>query len=82
LSSAHHAPLVREFEKLARPTNPFVEKLPAARRGGQKIQYLEPRLVAEVEYRRWPEGGLVQQASFKGLRRDKPAKQVVKEVPV
>jgi bifunctional non-homologous end joining protein LigD len=82
LVSADHAPLVRQFEKLARPTNPFVEKLPAARRGGNKIMYLEPQLVGEVEYRRWPEGGMVQQASFKGLRRDKSAREVVKEVPV
>ena len=81
LSGAHHAPLVRQFEKLARSTNPFVEKLPAARRGGNRIMFLEPRLVGEVEYRRWPEGGMVQQASFKGLRADKSARQVVKEVP-
>jgi bifunctional non-homologous end joining protein LigD len=82
LVGADHAPLVRQFEKLSRATNPFVVQLPAARRGGNKIMFLEPQLVAEVEYRRWPEGGLVQQASFKGLRRDKPARQVVKEVPV
>ena len=72
----------RNFNKLARNTNPFVEKMPASRRGGMRIQYLEPKLVAEVEFRRWPAGGLVQQASFKGLRGDKPAKHVVKEVPV
>ena len=82
LVGADHPILVRQFEKLARPSNPFVEKLPAARRGGSRIMFLEPKLVAEVEYRRWPEGGMVQQAAFKGLRRDKPAKQVVKEVPV
>ena len=82
LVSADHAPLVRQFAKLARVTNPFVEKLPAARRGGNKIMFLEPQLVAEVEYRRWPEGGMVQQAAFKGLRPDKRAREVVKEVPV
>ncbi|MEA2711369.1 MAG: hypothetical protein QOF78_3970 [Phycisphaerales bacterium] len=82
LVSADHAPLVRQFEKLSRPTNPFMEKLPPARRGGNKIMFLEPKLVGEVEYRRWPEGGLVQQASFKGLRADKSAREVVKEVPV
>ena len=82
LVAADHPVLVGRFHKLARPTNPFVEKLPASRRGGMRIQYLEPKLVAEVEFRRWPAGGMVQQASFKGLRGDKPAKQVVKEVPV
>ena len=81
LTSKDHAPLVAKFGKLARKTNPFVEKLPAARKGGNKIMFLEPKLVGEIEYRRWPEGGLVQQASFKGLRADKSAKQVVKEVP-
>ena len=81
LSAADHPPLIRQFEKLAAAKSPFVEKLPAARRGGMKIHFLKPQLVAEVEYRRWPDGGLVQQASFKGLRRDKPAKQVVKEAP-
>jgi ATP-dependent DNA ligase len=35
--------------------------------------------VAEVEYRRWPEGGLVQQAAFKGLRTDKSPDAIVKE---
>jgi bifunctional non-homologous end joining protein LigD len=82
LVGSDHPMLIRQFEKLARTSNPFAEKLPAARRGGNKIMFLQPRLVAEVEFRRWPSGGLVQQASFKGLRRDKPAKQVVKEVPV
>jgi bifunctional non-homologous end joining protein LigD len=82
LSAADHAPLVRQFEVLASRTSPFVEKLPAARRGGIRIHYLRPQLVAEVEYRRWPEGGIVQQASFKGLRRDKSVREVVREVPV
>ena len=41
--------------------------------------FVKPDLVAEVEYRRWPTGGLIQQASFKGLRNDKEARDVVKE---
>jgi bifunctional non-homologous end joining protein LigD len=43
------------------------------------VIFVNPQLVAEVEYRRWPEGGQIQQASFKGIRTDKTAREVVKE---
>jgi len=80
LGAKDHPILLKEFRKLKTDRSPFVEKLPTHRRGGIKIQFLQPRLVAEVEYRRWPAGGMVQQASFKGLRADKPARSVVREV--
>jgi bifunctional non-homologous end joining protein LigD len=80
LAAKDHPLLLREFKKHPRATNPFVETLPTNRRGGIRIQYLEPKLVGEIEYRRWPAGGMVQQASFKGLRADKPARSVVREV--
>jgi bifunctional non-homologous end joining protein LigD len=80
LSASDHPILLKEFRKHARSNNPFVEKLPTNRRGGIKINYLDPKLVGEIEYRRWPASGMVQQASFKGLRADKPARNVVREV--
>jgi bifunctional non-homologous end joining protein LigD len=80
LVAKDHPVLLKQFAKYKRPDNPFVEKLPTNRRGGMKIQYLQPRLVGEIEYRRWPRGGMVQQASFKGLRADKAARDVVREV--
>jgi bifunctional non-homologous end joining protein LigD len=37
--------------------------------------------VAEIEYRGWTHDGSLRHASFKGLREDKEAKDVVREVP-
>ena len=63
-----------ELAKIHRPNSPFVDKVPKP-----NAIFVDPKLVVEVDYRRWPEGGLVQQASYKGLRMDKKATQVVKE---
>jgi bifunctional non-homologous end joining protein LigD len=74
LNADWHERLFREFAKRSRSSSPFADFVPLA-----GVQFVHPKLVAEIEFRRWPDGGLVQQGAFKGLRQDKKPADVVKE---
>jgi bifunctional non-homologous end joining protein LigD len=70
---------IRErLESIRSSTNPFVAVGTAERRDAH---WVKPELVAEVAFSTWTADNLVRQASFKGLRDDKPAKEVVREKP-
>jgi bifunctional non-homologous end joining protein LigD len=63
--------LKRRLEPLARKGNPF-----AGRRGPRQAHFVEPELVAEIEFRELTAEGMVRHGSFKGLWADKAAPQV------
>jgi bifunctional non-homologous end joining protein LigD len=69
-----HRTLTAALKPLTRATSPFADRIPK-----RDAVFVEPLLVAEVEYRRWPAGGVLHQASFKGLRTDKSPRKVVRE---
>ncbi|HEX5191341.1 MAG TPA: non-homologous end-joining DNA ligase [Solirubrobacteraceae bacterium] len=67
--------LMKRLAPLRATTNPFDDppKLP------RNAEFVTPELVADIEFRQWTGDGVMRAPSFKGLRDDKPAADVVRE---
>jgi bifunctional non-homologous end joining protein LigD len=66
--------LMRELEPLRRDSSPFGGRQPP-----KGTVFVEPRLVASVEFREWTQAGTLRAPSFKGLRDDVDPAEVVRE---
>jgi bifunctional non-homologous end joining protein LigD len=69
--------LQRELEPLRRDECPFHGRQPP-----RETTFVEPLLVASVEFREWTRGGTLRAPSFKGLRPDKDPEEAVREPQV
>jgi bifunctional non-homologous end joining protein LigD len=74
--------LLTRLEPLRRDTTPFAAepKMAKVRKGA--VVWVEPELVCEVEFAEWTHDGHLRAPSFQGLRDDKPARSVRREVPL
>jgi bifunctional non-homologous end joining protein LigD len=78
------------FERRIVDHSPFVD-LPVTRRSRfaqpmnsaamRNVKWLRPDLVCQVRFAEWTGDGLLRQPAFLGLRKDKSAKEVVREAP-
>src|SRR6202012_676914 len=81
--------MMAQFKPLITNKSPFDHEIDVdkpsrfrPKRLGAKPTWLKPELVCEVQFAEGTGDGVFRQASFKGMREDKKAKDVVLETPV
>ncbi|HET9674973.1 MAG TPA: DNA ligase D, partial [Gaiellaceae bacterium] len=73
--------LLKKLRPLERKTSPFptTPKMPRVRK--DDVVWVEPKLVAEVSFAEWTHDGRLRAPVYLGLREDKDAQEVRKEIP-
>ena len=77
--------LARDLWKRLHPLEigaPPFDQIPREEARRRDVRWVEPKTVIEANLRGWTADGIVRQAAFKGVREDKPPREVVREMPV
>lgn len=77
-SDRSRAGLASDLKRMVRATSPFADSLPAAL--DKAARWVTPKLVGEVRFSEWTPDGHLRHPVWRGLRADKAAKDVFREV--
>ncbi|SEN03328.1 bifunctional non-homologous end joining protein LigD [Mucilaginibacter gossypiicola] len=73
--------ILAKLQKLEIDKTPFINKVLDSK--GANIHWVRPELVANFEFATWTKTGRIRKpATFLGFRKDKKARQVIREVPL
>jgi bifunctional non-homologous end joining protein LigD len=86
ITAAELERLWRRLQPLATDTMPLDVPPPRTSRFGSplvlsRVHWVRPELVAEVKFLTWTDDNLLRQVVYEGLREDKPASEVRRDVP-
>jgi DNA ligase D-like protein (predicted ligase) len=86
INTAELARLWRRLQPLVTDKMPLDLPPPRSTRFGSplvlsRVHWVRPELVVEVKFLTWTEDNLLRQVVYEGLREDKPAREVRREVP-
>jgi bifunctional non-homologous end joining protein LigD len=74
-----NARLLKEVHELLQPYKSKASPFQPAPKTNEKVQWLRPELVCEVEFAEWTSDGIMRMPVFMGLRPDKDPRECVRE---
>src|SRR4029079_2066400 len=81
VGTGFNAKLIEELSARMAPLESDKSAVEVPRADRKGAHWIEPTLVAEINYAEFTDDGILRHPSFVGLREDKPASKVVREVP-